>query len=251
MPKGSAVVSLRLDFCSRQAAAFAVKTRHYSRSMPAGRLVCIGVWEFLLFVGALIFGRGAASNIGADAGLPQDEVCELNRVALGPHEAPTSRILSIAVRLLKKQSPGLRLIVSYADPRHGHDGRGVYAAAGWLYLGRTQAERLIVLHGKPTHARTVSSKYGTRSLEWLRANVDPHAEHLVELPKHKYAWPFDDDLRRQLAPRVQPYPKREQSTESGAPQNHQVHSSSLVDRCGGGERDIRPARSSSEVTDGR
>jgi hypothetical protein len=244
-------MSVHLDFCSRPAGRYATRRWHYSGdSMPSGRLVCIGVWEFLLFVGALIFGRGAASNIGAEFGRPQSEVCELNRIALGPHQTPTSRILSIAVRLLKKQSPGLRLIVSYADPRHGHDGRGVYAAAGWLYLGRTHAERLIILHGKLTHARTVSSKYGTRSLAWLRANVDPHAEHVIELPKHKYVLPLDDAMRRQLAPRVQPYPKRDRGADGGArgPQAGEVtHSTPDCGYHPRGGSSMGPGRSNSEV----
>lgn len=124
-------MSLRLDFCSREASTFAVLSNHYSRSMPSGRLVCIGVWEFLLFVGAVIFGRGASSEIGSPFGLPQSEVCELCRVALGPHIAPTSQIVSIAVRLLRRYCPGLRLIISYADPEHGHVGT-LYQAMGWL-----------------------------------------------------------------------------------------------------------------------
>jgi hypothetical protein len=213
-------MTIRLDFCTREAASFATTAFHYSRSMPAGRLVCIGAWEADQFTGCVIFSRGAASNIGTPFGLTQSQVAELTRIALRRgHRTPTSRILAIAVRLLKKQSPGLKLIVSYADPRHGHDGRGVYAAANWIYLGQTQRERLIVLHGKVTHARTVSSRYGTRSLAWLRANVDSSAEHLIELPKHKYALPLDAGMRDRLRALAQPYPKREQSAESGTPQN--------------------------------
>jgi hypothetical protein len=106
----------------------------------------------------------------------------------------------------------LKAIISYADPRHGHDGRGVYAAAGWLYLGPTQRERLIVLHGRPTHARTVSSRHGTRSLVWLRQHVDAGAQHLIEDAKYKYALPLDRELAERLRPLARPYPTREQST---------------------------------------
>jgi hypothetical protein len=203
-------MTARLEFCTREAASFATTAWHYSRSMPAGRLVCIGAWEADQFTGCVLFSRGAASNIGTPFGLTQRQIAELTRIALRrDHRTPTSRILAVAVRLLRKQSPGLRLLVSYADPRHGHDGRGVYAAAGWSYLGQTQRERLIVLHGKVTHARTVSSRYGTRSLAWLRANVDSSAEHVIEVPKHKWVLPLDDAMRRQLEPHVRPHPVRE------------------------------------------
>src|SRR5688572_1533552 len=117
-------MNLHLAFCHREAALFAVKVWHYSRTLPAGRLVCIGAWEDGVFVGAVIFGRGACSQIASPFGLQQSEVCELTRIALGPHQTPTSRIVSIAVRLLRRQSPGLRLLVSFADPEHGHYGRG-------------------------------------------------------------------------------------------------------------------------------
>jgi hypothetical protein len=199
-------MSLRLDFCTREAATFAVKCWHYSRSMPAGRLVCVGAYEAGAFAGAIVFGRGASSEIHSPFGLQQSEVCELCRVALGPHHTPTSRIVSIAVRLLRRQSPGLRLIVSYADPEHGHHG-GIYGAMNWLFIGRTNAESLIRLNGRLLHPRTVGSRYRTRSIDWLRDHVAADAAHVRTLPKFRYALPLDADMRQQLLPRVQPYPK--------------------------------------------
>jgi hypothetical protein len=200
-------MSLRLDFVSREAADFAVRAWHYSRAMPAGRLVCVGAWEAGGFVGAVIFGRGASSEIGSPFGLRQDQVCELVRVALGPHTAPTSRIVSVAVRLLRRFCPGLRLIVSYADPEHGHVGT-LYQAMGWLFIGTTNRESLIRLNGCLLHPRTVASRYRTRSIGWLRAHVAADAAHVRTLPKFRYVLPLDDPMRRQLEPRRQPYPKR-------------------------------------------
>jgi hypothetical protein len=71
------------------------------------------------------------------------------------------------------------------------------------------------------HARSVTSKFGTRDLRWLQAQVDADAARVRTLPKHRYALPLDDAIRAQLAPRVQPYPKavsvqRDRSTDSGA-----------------------------------
>jgi hypothetical protein len=199
-------MSLRLDFCSREAADFAVRAFHYSHGLPVGRLVCVGGWEAGAFVGAVIFGRGASSEIGSPFGLNQSQVCELVRVALGPHSAPTSRIVSLAVRLLRRLCPGLRLIVSYADPEHGHLGT-LYQAMGWSFIGTTNAESLIRLNGCLLHPRTVASRYRTRSINWLRANIVADAAHVRTLPKFRYAIPLDSGMRQQLAPRMQPYPK--------------------------------------------
>ena len=218
-------MSLRLDFCSREANDFAVRAYHYSHSLPAGRLVCIGVWEDTppigrTFCGGITFGRGASSEIHSPFGVQQDHVCELCRVALGPHTAPTSQIVSVAVRLLRRHCPGLRLIVSYADPEHGHVGT-IYQAMGWLYLGTTHRESLIRLNGRLVHPRTVTSKFHTRAIAWLRDHVAADAGHVRTLPKFRYVLPLDAAMRQQLAPRVQPYPKavvveRDRSTGSGA-----------------------------------
>jgi hypothetical protein len=200
-------MSLRLDFCSREAADFAVRAFHYSHGLPAGRLISVGAWEAGAFVGAVIFGRGASSEIGSPFRLKQSQVCELVRVALGPHTTPTSRIASIAVRLLHRLCPGLRLIVSYADPEHGHVGT-LYQAMGWLFIGTTNRESLIRLDGSLLHPRTVASRYRTRSIEWLRAHVADDAAHMRTAPKYRYVLPLDDAMRRQLEPRRQPYLKR-------------------------------------------
>jgi hypothetical protein len=141
-------------------------------------------------------------------------------VALGPHQSPTSRIVSIAVRLLRQQSPGLRLIVSYADPEHGHHG-GIYAAMNWLFIGTTNAESLIRLNARLFHPRTVASRYGTRGIDWLRQHVAADAAHVRTLPKFRYVLPLDAAMREQLALRVLPYPttlvvERDRSTDSGA-----------------------------------
>ena len=212
-------MSLRLDFCSRDAATFAVKAWHYSRSMPAGRLACVGAWEAGVFVGAVVFGRGASSEIHSPFDLRQDQVCELCRVALGQHAAPTSKIVSIAVRLLRRLCPGLRVIVSYADPERQHVGK-LYQAMNLLYIGQTAHESLIRLNGRLFHPRTVASRYKTRSIDWLREHVAADAAHLRTAPKFRYALPLDDAMRAQLAPRVQPYPKalvveRDRGADSG------------------------------------
>ena len=124
---------LTLAWCSHAAAKYAVEHWHYSRTMPAGKNAMIGVWEEGQFLGAVLFGTGAgnATN-GRRFGLAQRfEVAELVRVALREHRTPVSRIVAIALRMVRTQSPGLRLIVSFADPYHGHVG-GIYQAMGWL-----------------------------------------------------------------------------------------------------------------------
>jgi len=198
---------LKLAWCSREAASYACRTWHYSRTVPAGKLVKIGVWESGKFIGAVVFGRGANNHIGSKYGLAQTEVCELVRVALTKHETPVSRIAALAVRMLRSNSPGLRLIVSYADPSRGHHG-GIYQAGNWTYAGPSVAQRELVVNGAPMHKRSAGSRWGTASPERLTAKTGLRVEYGPEQWKHTYLLPLDAGMRGKVEPLARPYPKR-------------------------------------------
>lgn len=207
---------LRLDWASHKAAEYAVRRWHYSKCMPRFKTVKVGVWEDGRFIGVVIFSAGANKHIGRPYGLGPFQACELTRVALADHETPVTRIISIAVKLLKRQSPRLRAIVSYADANEGHHG-GIYQGGNWIYTGQCAAERGVVLHGKLTHRRTINTNYESSDIEWLRKHVDPNARRIVGLPKHKYVMPLDDEIRDRVIKLAKPYPKRDGSIDSDAP----------------------------------
>jgi len=205
---------LLVDWCSYAAAKYAVEHWHYSRSMPAGKMVRVGAWEDGRYIGCVLFSRGAAPHIGDQFGLKQTEVCELTRVALSGHETPTSRIISIALRMLRGLNDGLRLVVSFADTAQGHHG-GIYQAGGWLYVG-SQRYHVLKVHGQVLHPKTCYSRYGSRGqgIPWLRQHVDPNAERIYTPAKHKYLYPLDKEMRRQIEPLRLPYPKRVHADEA-------------------------------------
>lgn len=167
---------------------------HYSKTMPTGKLVKIGVWEDGRFIGAVLFGRGASPNLGKAYGLNQGECCELVRVALDKHHAPVTQIVASSIRLLCGQSAGLRLIVSFADPMQGHVG-SVYQAGNWIYAGQTGEKHQYYLDGRWRHTRSV----------WYDPRR-PDAAHRLDEGKHRYLMPLDRGMRRQVAPLAQPYP---------------------------------------------
>jgi hypothetical protein len=199
--------------CSYQAAKYAVEKWHYSHSLPAAP-VKFGVWEGGVFMGAVLFARGAAMNIGKPYGLAQTEIVELVRVALsGSQIAATSEIVAAAIRLLKKELPGIRLLVSYADTAQGHNGI-IYQAMNWVYVGDSFG-KLQEINGETKHPKTVYSRYGRQDIEWLRSHVDPNAKWIDCPPKRKYLYPLDRAMRKQIAPLAQPYPKRDTRPVNG------------------------------------
>lgn len=180
--------NLKLDWCSLEAATFAVKNWHYSKKMPVGKLVKIGVWEDNRFIGCVLFSRGANNNIGKPFGLEQTEICELTRVALSIHKSHVTRILAIAIKMLRKKAPGLRMIVSYADPQKGHEGT-IYKAGNWIYLGKNKTATKLIVNGKVMHRRSVSSKWGNPK------NIPGEYHQTEQLYIHKFVYILDKSFK--------------------------------------------------------
>lgn len=193
---GNSTSTLRLDFASHEAAKYACTHWHYSRILPTGKLVRIGVWEDDVFKGVVIFSRGASPWLGTRNDLDHTEICELTRVALRDHEAPVSKIVAIALRILKKTNPGLRLCVSFADPSRDHHG-GIYQAGNWVYTGKSNDVVEHFIRGRWRHTR------GAYHEQKGREDVP----HRIMPGKYRYEMGLDRGMRELVELRRQPYPK--------------------------------------------
>ena len=213
-------VKLRIDFATHKSAKYAVENWHYSRTMPCGKSVYFGVWEDGQFVGVIIYGSGAASEIGTPYALTHQQICELTRVALRNHATQVSKIIAISLKMLKRSNPGLRLVVSFADSNQGHHG-GIYQAGGWAYTG-SKSYHLYKVLNRQVHPKSLHVKYGKggQSIPWLRNHVDPRAERIIVPPKHKYVMPLDAEMRARIEPLKLPYPKRAGSIDNDATAIH-------------------------------
>ena len=207
---------LRIDWATHAAAKYACENWHYSGSVPVPPLVKVGVWEFGKFIGVVMFSRGASSNLMKPYGLRQDEGCELTRVAMTKHAVAVSRVMKVAIAFLKKNSPALRLIVSFADPQYGHHG-GIYQAGNWIYCGDTSSGVEYWNNGKRLHSRQVSEKGWNIQQGAKRKTVKPSECRIVRTAgKHRYLMPLDDEMRKQIEPLRKPYPKRVRSIDGDA-----------------------------------
>lgn len=198
--------------CSYQAAKYAVEKWHYSGKMPVGKAVCFGVWEASLFVGAVIYTWGANHNLAGQFGLNMTECAELVRVALSNHAVFVSQVLSITARMIKAQSAGLRLLVSFADPYHSHVG-AIYQAANWIYTGETSPKKEYIHNGVLLNRRAYTGiQFGKpNSKQALPVGAEP-----LKVPgKHRYLYPLDRAMRKQIAPLAQPYPKKDTRPVNG------------------------------------
>jgi hypothetical protein len=207
-----AKVDLRIDWATHEAARYACENWHYSGTVPVGKLAKVGAWERGEFVGVVLFAWGMNKNLGSPYGLNISECCELVRVALRKHVVPVSRILAFALRFLKAQSPGVRCVVSFADPTAGHHG-GIYQAGNWIYAGQSAGNYEWRLHGKRLNKRAYTGvNFGSPRLDV------PAGAVRVPLPgKHRYLMPLDEAMRAQIAPLAKPYPKRAKEQAGGHP----------------------------------
>jgi hypothetical protein len=201
-------LELKIDWATHEAAKFACEKWHYSKSIPVPPLVKIGAWEDNKYIGCVIFSRGASSNLLSPYGLKQDEGCELTRIALTSHKSTVSRIVKFALLFLKKNSPSLRLVVSFADPQYGHHG-GVYQAGNWLYCGDTASGVEYWHNKKRLHSRQVSEKGWNIQQGQKRKTIKPSECIIIKTKgKHRYLMPLDNEMRAKIAPLAKPYPKR-------------------------------------------
>lgn len=216
---------LKLDWCSHEAAKYAVEKWHYSRRMVRNKTVKCGAWEDGVFIGAIVFGMGASDSLGKRFGLSSQQTCELVRVALRAHKAPVTRIVSVSLAFLRKVAPGIRLVMSFADPSQGHHG-GIYQGGNWIYMGMTEPSDEYIVNGIKMHGRAIRKtmeRYsipGSNTLERIRNWRDPHAMRVDGVSKHRYAMPLDAEMRAKIEPLRKPYPKRAASVGGDTPANH-------------------------------
>jgi hypothetical protein len=190
--------------CDYKAATYAVKNWHYSKTMPIGRLVTLGVWEDDVFVGSVIYGRGASSSLGSFLSLDQSQCCELVRVALkSGHKTKTSKVLAIALKVFSKLNPGIKAVISFADPEQKHKGC-IYQATNWFFVGLTEIDKQYYLGGKWIHSRNVNSGPFGRSVAYTKNQID-NAPKRKTLPKIKYVYCFDADTKVKASALSHPY----------------------------------------------
>lgn len=193
---------------NKESTRYALTNWHYTHKRLANINLAFNVYENETFCGVIAFSRGANVKIARPFGLVQGEVIELVRVALNGKQSQTSKALSIALRLVKKYAPLVKIIVSYADENQNHLGT-IYQATNWIYTGKTANECGIRLNNKLTHRRTIGRRYKTSNIQWLRKHIDPNAEIIRGKYKHKYIFPVDKQFVKICSDMKKPYPKKE------------------------------------------
>jgi len=198
---------VKLEIASNKAIKYACMNFHYAKAVPNVGLAFSVFNDNNEWCGVICFGVGANQYIASEFNLEKGQVVELVRVALNGKQNKTSQALSISLKLLKKYTPLVKLVVSYADNNQNHFGT-IYQATNWFYIGEYAKERGIMLNNKIIHRRSINSKYGTSKLEYLKKYIDKNAEVIIGKSKFKYVYVLDKSFTNQIEKISKSYPKQ-------------------------------------------
>ena len=179
-------------------------------------------------IGSIVFGqpvgRSAAESI-SDL-VKVDEVFELTRlwVADGYGRNIESYGLTEAIKLVKRDFPHIRAIITYADGEQGHKGT-IYQACGFFYQGNSALALMpnfsVSLTGPPykwIHSRTISATYGSHNVDHLKKKIGHTFWRKKESSKHRYFCLLGNKIDRKkilanLKHPYLPYPKDTEYTD--------------------------------------
>lgn len=162
---------------------YACTNYHYAKSVPSVQ-VAYSCYEDDVFLGVIAYSGGANNNLAKKYDLYPGQVMELVRVALnGKQKAPTSKFVAVSMKLIAKDKPLVKLLVSYADiTNQGHEGI-IYKATNWTHDGISTSgkDAHYLVNGKLIHGRSMRAKYGSKE------NF-PEYEEVTGLQKHRYIY---------------------------------------------------------------
>ena len=195
---------MRLEKASHKAIKYACMNFHYAKAVPycsTGYSVFNDKNEWC---GVVLFNRGSR-NGGKPYQLVIGEFAELIRMALNGKQESTGKVLSLAMKIFKKDNPLCKMLISYADTGQGHKGI-IYQATNWIYEGEIIPSRPFFkdANGKMIHSRTAAKMKEQGKIK----NYDDGLERITNTNKHRYIYPLDKSLMPLCKKLSKPYPKK-------------------------------------------
>jgi hypothetical protein len=134
-----------------------IHANHYSRGSHNGPSPCYGLFDGENLIGCLMFATPCSENVRASVFGPdhKDSVIELHRLHIldVTPKNTESWMISRCLKLLKKDRPKTRAVLSFADPTQGHVGT-IYKACNFLSVGSSSPAMFYVdQEGRLRHPR--------------------------------------------------------------------------------------------------
>jgi len=165
--------------CTLEEARDICINKHYLHRVPN---ICAhyGLYKNELLLGIVTFGIPPSPYLMKICGEEyKGSVLELNRLwcyDIAPRNSE-SFLISQGIKLLKKDKPHIKILVSFADTREDHLGY-IYQASNWFFTGWSiPGGGSIVINGKEFHPKNLNNKYNTSDLNKLKVILNTENIH--------------------------------------------------------------------------
>ena len=189
---------MRLEKASYKAVKYACLKFHYAKTVPVTNISYSVFNNNNEWCGVICYGLGANFALGKAYGVVSGQFLELTRMALNGKQESTSKAMAISIKLLKKQKPLVKFLISYADKGQDHLGI-IYQATNWIFVEQTDSSGIEVFYkGKWRHSRILGS---------VSKNEINKIQKRKKSGKYKYIYPLTKELRTRCLELKKPYPK--------------------------------------------
>ena len=183
-----------------------ITKKHYAKTWTASQNIYSIYWdtgeEHSFFedtkkklIGCVLYGNPVGFRVVKSIcdELSDIDVLELKRLWIedGYGKNIESYVISQTLKMLKKDSPQTKVVISYADPGANHKGI-IYRASNWLYQGNEIGAADAYMYRYPNtdnwlSDRAIGEQLGTNGLKGVLKKI-PDMEYKKKLRKHRYIY---------------------------------------------------------------
>ena len=183
-----------------------ITNKHYAKTWTASQHIYAIYWDTqeehsffedtkIKLIGVVLYGNQVGSRVVKSISdeLENGDVLELKRLWVedGYGKNIESYIISQTLKMLKKDNPDAKVVISYADPGVNHKGI-IYRATNWLYQGSEIGIGDSYMYQYPNSDvwlsdRAMSSRIGTNGLRGV-LKIIPDMKYKRKLRKYRYLY---------------------------------------------------------------
>lgn len=148
-----------------------IHLHHYSHGSHNAPSPCYGLFSGDNLIGVLMFATPCSENVRSsvfgDSKEEKDSVIELHRLHIldvTPKNAE-SYFISRCLKLLKRDRPQTKAVISFSDTTIGHEGT-IYRASNFYYIGKSSPAKFYIdANGRLRHPRQNGHNITTKEAE--------------------------------------------------------------------------------------
>jgi len=205
------VDDIEIKECNHSLVDKLIADNHYSKKVTSNRCLSFAVYYKGILSGAMQIGYGIKPDEKQHIieGANSNNVKEFDRMWLSDNMPKYSESICISkmIKLLRKNHPDLKVLISYADGIRGNIGT-IYQATNFTYIGEIEGEFYYQPStGEWIHPVTMWHRYGTRAKDKLNDIFGNDIKH-IRGKQYRYVYFINRGWKRRVKIKSQKYPKK-------------------------------------------